>query len=279
MKNRYLLLLIGVFSGFTWAVDTLILSASIGSVFLVSFLHDFGAVISSLDGIRSVRFNKRLCLGFVFGTLGSLGFIGASMLGGAIVGVVTSSSMAIITYLLSKKYNLKSTVGYIVGAILLGNLSYVSGEVHIGSIFLGILCVIGWSLETLFIEKYAIDYPYSSIVLMRMLTGIIFLIPFVFIFFTPIPLNMVIKILFAGMIGGISYRAWYCAILGLGATLGNSLNLTYLIFIILLTSAGVQKLYMLFLGISYLVIVFYLSKIQESSNSTQISPQKTNNTL
>jgi drug/metabolite transporter (DMT)-like permease len=276
MINKNKGLFSGVMSGVLWGLDSvltgIILSFSplveiqqaifLGPV-ISAFLHDmFSSIwmfiytistkqLSSVIKALKTRSGRFICIAAIFGGpigmtsyLLAIKYIGAGYT--ASISSIYPAVGAFWAYLfLKEKLNIRAFMGLglsIISVIILGyspdklaNSNYVLGFT------LALICVIGWSLESVICAYGMIDEEVSPIqalqirqVVSALFYGII-IIPIIGgIKLTGVVMssNVIVLIAFIGLIGTTSYMFYYTAIDYIGPVKATGLNITYSIWAI-----------------------------------------------
>lgn len=269
MKTKYIVA--GLLSGLTWCIDIqLINMVTIQSIILVSLLHDFTCLLVGLRNLRLSKLKLELLFGFLISSLGTLGFIASIKLDSPIAGVIGSSSIPIVTYILSGRYTKRETIRYALASVLLLMIMIVAnsslGVISVAGCIGGIICSLGWSTETVVVEKYAKNIPSEVITSLRMLCSSSTLVVAFFVVHEYDKISILSDykslalIATAGLVCYLSYNLWYSAIKNLGAPLGNGLNLSYLIFTTLVESRSLSSMVIIILAFTYIVNLVYKSE-------------------
>lgn len=278
MKNTRKGLRFGILSGMLWGLDTVLISAVLGmspfietenaifiAPFISTFVHDIFSSIWILiyniitrqtkDITNIIMTNKNIwiiCLASLMGgPIGMTSYLLAVKYIGASYTASISSIYPIVAVLwahilLKDKINKKGLLGLLLSVsalILLGYSGYeaTNREYNIG-ILLAMMCVLGWSLESVmcsYVMKHGYVNPIQLLQIRQVISSIVYLIII-------IPLlngmDLVIKLFkssiildlaIISMFGTISYIFYYKSIDKIGAIKATTLNITYSLWAII----------------------------------------------
>lgn len=258
--------LMGLVSGFFWGLDSVILGVALSSVVLANlgvraslvttFIHDsFSFILLLLILLKMHKFSefKR-----VLKSKAGLAIIAAALLGGPIgmgayivainyLGSTLASSISaiypaiglVLAFLfLKERMKLQSIFGLfiaIIAIILMG----LTSEININNLYIGllgiILCIFGWGSEAVIINAALKEDVSSEVALaIRQMTSSLTygLIIMPFVGYSNVALvgshtNLLLIVVLSGVLGTLSYLAYYKAIDLIGATQAMGLNISY----------------------------------------------------
>lgn len=261
-------MIFGLLSGIFWALDTLLLSFISTFALIICFLHDFIAacVLIFTTNIKAKKDQiKILVFAGVGGGLGMLFYLFSIHLSSAGVAGILSSLYPVITAILANFILAQrlSFIGYfglflaILGTFLLFNINLADFNI-LGAIC-ALLCAFCWGSECVIVnialnkgadEKTAlfIRQCVSSFI---SLIGIIFILLFGKIDFNS---QNILFIIFASLLGLISYLFYYKAIGKIGALKAMGLNISYSAWIVLFGILFGNKIDLYLLFCAFLII-------------------------
>lgn len=276
MSKRIWYVLIGIMSGLTWAIDSVLLGKTIiTSAVLLTVLHDFGAIRWS--GFKNFRTNKMVSLSAVFGAIGSFGYIGAVVAGGPAVGVIMSASYPLVSYIVS--YNKKTLIGLSLFVldilVVVGMMGGLGHDVTSKAVLLGVLCISGWCMESFLLTRNHDNISSDTLVANRMMTSVI--LGSVILTITNswksalvgVGIKEIVFIIALGILGGLSYKLWYTAVIELGSALGDCMNLTYLPFTMILVGQANPTL--LVLAIIHVILIYKVDTMTSTEESARVA--------
>ncbi len=259
----------GLLAGFSWALDTLILSVVLSLfqmqdlLFMVpiisTFLHDMFSFFwiffylllkKKLNNIIQLLNNKGIIFIILSSLLGSLLGMGGYVLSLKSIGATYTTMIsccypalgALFSFFFFKKrLSFLQLFGIVLCIFSVVLLSYSPTLASFSFDFIfGLLCCIGWSLEAIVLEysfhHHHLSYPYVLLIrqgVSMISFGLILLcIQPVYI----IPVYSYFIIIISALCGTLSYLFYYYAIDRIGSTKAMFLNMTYCAFSLIIVS-------------------------------------------
>lgn len=296
-------LALGLSSGILWAMNTLFLSKIIISIslvqekvlffaipLLISFSHDFFSSIFLFLNLKikkcSFRIPTKTLIILIFSSIlgGPIG-MGSYLIGAKLIGSSYSATISVLYPLiglvldkifLKVKMTKYKTMGIILGVSSVMLISFSKTEENYENFYLGIIfsiiCAFSWAIEGI-IASYAMKNEEISsdvAISLRQISSTIFyflfIIPFInsgIIIKNIINLKLFYLLIIAAFIGSISYLFWYKAIDFIGASVAMTLNISYILWIVLFEFLFLEKTFeinFLFSLIFMLSAIFLITK-------------------
>lgn len=289
-------LTLGISSGIFWAINTLLLSKImdstsvlyLNSLFFVipltiSFLHDFFSSFFLLINLKIKRTKisisiKVLLILILASILGGPIGMGSYLIGAKLIGSSYSATISVlyplIGLILDKLFfqinlNKKKVIGIIIGIFSIVLISFSKDNVVYENFYLGIvfsiICAFSWATEGV-IASYAMTFEEVSsdtAIWIRQFTSsmfyLFFILPFMdtrIIFKNLFDLNLIYLLIFSSFIGSISYLLWYKSMSIVGASIAMTLNISYILWIVLFEFLFLGKYFKINFIFSIILMLF-----------------------
>lgn len=276
-------LVLGVSSGIFWAINTLLLSKIMNTIsasylstlffvipLAISFLHDFFSSFFLLINLKikktkisiSIKVLLILILSSILG--GPIG-MGSYLIGAKLIGSSYSATISVlyplIGLILDKLFfkinlNKNKVLGIILGIFSVILISFSKDDIIFENFYLGVLfsviCAFSWATEGV-VASYAMTFEDISsdiAIWIRQLTSsmfyLFFIIPFIdirIILKNLLDLNLIYLLIISSFIGSISYLLWYKSISIVGASIAMTLNISYILWIVLFEFLFLEKFF------------------------------------
>lgn len=258
----------GLFSGLTWGLNVVLISLFMQSFkinnlliapLIASFMHDSICLVYTsvyLAAKKRLKVFKKVALtkdglmmvlaSFIGGPIGFTAFVLAIYyIGASLTAIITAIFPAFGTYLafvfLKEKRKVYQVVFLLISILGIIGLGYTSAfeikNIWLG-IFLALVCVLGWSFETVMcthlVKSSELDNEFA-LMLKQITSTVAYLVIVVILYvlgvfnFESISANYYI-IMFAALVGTISFLYYYKSLSLIGASKTMALNITYSAF-------------------------------------------------
>lgn len=271
MENYKLSILIAIFSGVLWAIDSLMMSNTVESnhnlffnVLFIAFLHDVFFTLYSiiylnrkgniqynlynhLNLIKSLEKKYLLViLGVMCGPIATVCYLLSIDYGNISQTSIISTTYPIFTFLLAivflkEKVNYKKLIGFIIIMASIININFNKNiEVSYMSLILVIISAMCWGGESviasyIFKEKMSYDIVLSIRQIFSTI-GYIVIISLTYSQIKIIPTADILSILLSALFGFVSYLFYYRSIYKLGSIVATSFNMCYSLWIVIYVS-------------------------------------------